>query len=631
MPFYMMRGLHSILYGLMWPLSVVGCVIWVSNEDPIYCTVGTFGAYLDSGINQSYSLLLPTSSYGCDLVGAAPASILDWRQGHAALGNVEREEGLGVLLPRGQCSFFAKAAWAEAATVNLTHGSRLLVVADTVKAKGQAASAALVPAIAEWDRFDHGRGLTVVGISAADGRLLRTLAEAETGTTAASEPHLSTNEKASHLRVVLGSSSSKEGAKRRIDQCATRAFALLQGGLVTRAAALLDDCATETVASARTSSAGEEDTAAREHLMLVEVLHEAGLHGAAEQWIQALALHGNRSKISQGILGSCYAAACQAHLRNGRAALAHDACSSAHSLLFHSNSSPLEGSSTLSQVMSSARLASLDFLLAGDLQDDCDTISSENPNCNTSRVKQSTATTAAGAARAAAEQWQVASEAYRALRKSTGTPSSHDANQPLPSSTQQQQQPLQNLPSSLAAALSTAKSSGDGGGVGDATVWLLFTLIDEAAGLQLKLKATTTTAVEAAAQAVEGANSSQENHLNADTGVAADSTSINATAAYLLAACVDGRTEIEDNVDKANHVLWPFSSCGCLRRQTSGNYTKEEAEFEAHAMATIAALKDARVPDLLLRLMDVHATLALFLDEVGVFAAADRWDHEHLH
>lgn len=636
MAFYVKRGLKSLICGLMWPLLAFSCTIWVPNDEPIDCIAGTFGAYLDIGTYQSYSLLLPALSNGCEPIDAAALSRLEWKRNDVVSETAKREGGVGVLLPRGQCSFFAKATWADAATFNLTRGPRLLIVADVDSSRGQAAPAGLVPAIAEWDRFDHDRGLTVVGVSAADGRRLRTLAE--TSTTAADVPQLLADETTLQVRVSMGSHpSDSEGVSRRVDQCAMRALALVQGGLLTRATVVLDNCAhawpknvpisprtealhaIEAVTAVGILSAEEEDAAARKHLLLVDALHKAGLHGAADLWVQALVAHGSRSEMSKGVLGSCYDAACQAHLRNGRAARARNACSSAHSLHFPQARTYALGD--ISQVLSFARLAALDFLIAGNAEDDCyiDSIGdSLNPMCNSSRVEDNStkSITASAAARASIERWQVASEAYRTLLKSKTTPVRHDTSKPSSSMPQQQQQhlsPQQQLPASLAAALS-AKSSG-GGGAGDATVWLLYTLVEEAASHLVHIR-------EAASNAALAIGKCPSPNLKASPD--ADSTA--AGADRLLFECVNGQIDTKPNAEDEvcdGHAHWPSSICGCLNHESGESYS-EVPRFEARGVAVRTAMRDAGVPGLLLRLMDVYATLALFLDETGFFAAADR-------
>jgi len=637
MAFYVKRGLKSLICGLMWPLLALSCTIWVPNDEPIDCIAGTFGAYLDIGTYQSYSLFLPALSNGCEPIDATALSRLEWKRNDAVSDAAKREGGVGVLLPRGQCSFFAKATWADAATFNLTHGPRLLIVADVASTRGQAAPAGLVPAIAEWDRFGRDRELTVVGISAADGRRLRSLAEISTAVADVDRRVSLADEKTLQVHISLGmNSSNSEGADRRVDQCAMRALALVQGGLLTRATAVLDNCAhawpknvpisartealhaIEAAASIGILSAEDEDAAAREHLLLVDALHKAGLHGAAEQWVQALVVHGSRNEMSKGMLGSCYDAACQAHLRNGHAARARNACSSAHSLHFPQARTCALGD--ISQVLSFARLAALDFLLAGNAEDDCyiDSVgdTSLNPKCNSSRVEDNStkSTTTSAAARASIERWQVASEAYRTLLKSKTTPSRHDMSKPS-SALPQQQLSLQQLPTSLAAALS-AKSSG-GGGVGDATVWLLYTLAEEAASHLVNIR-------EAASKAAIAIGNYPSPNLKAspDTGSTAA-----AAAARLLFECVDGQIDTKhkakDEEYDNGHAHWPSSICGCLNHESGESYS-EVPRLEAREVAAMTAMRDAGVLGLLLRLMDVHATLALFLDETGFFTAADR-------
>jgi hypothetical protein len=128
--------------------------------------------------------------------------------------------------------------------------------------------------------------------------------------------------------------------------------------------------------------------------------------------------------------------------------------------------------------------------------------------------------------------------------------------------------------------------------VGDAAVWLVFTLADEAAVLGAKLEAAAAEAAAAAKEAAAEAAGILRTRLNgSDATLGAES------ASSLLSECVDGR---------------------------SGDDGWGDAEEQGAPTFLPSACCAPALSRLLVRLMDVHATLALFLDEGGFFNAADR-------
>ena len=652
---------------------------------PIACHVGSFGAHLPSEPRTFELAVYGSSEHGCDAAVAAGAlapSAAVARGPHGA-GGYSTAHPRGVLVQRGGCSFFDKA------TAAVLSGAELLVVVDAApvraakgaapgQAKGGwggglgAASPPLVPTIAEWG---HGLGgLLSVGVSVGDGRRLRDLAASAVasandasaggggggGGGRGASPLL--------LRVALARGpippqlpgSDEPVGFAALSQCATRAQALLQGGLVTAAAKAMHDV--HRASLSWDSAGGGSDASAiaaaeaPRLLALSRSFLAAGLDAAggdAACGAAALATLAAESGAAEAVAASSkrfgpwhsasHGACGQALLRQGdaagamrafraeaaaaageaAAAAAKDAAeraavaggATAVEAVKYDGSTAAEAAAVsdgeeFRSVVAAARLAALDFAVASlegsDDEDDGERGCSGDGHCadgadgSSGRGNgggRSAPRRAHGGTLWAVTSWARTAERFRAL------PPGQRGRHRTPAAALQSYAGVAS-PLSSSSSSSSSSSTVSTVGHGDASVWLLFTLVEELATLADK------------DGLLDGylPDGDVSNGDTPDDDVLEGRRSRSGAAwVARLEACADGASF----AGTSNEVVAAPNATLCC----------PSPHCDVRGGARGGARCDNRtaaVDGFLARLLDVRVTLALFLDEAGHFHLADR-------